>query len=257
MPSTIQSQLIAPAETLVLRERQREELNCQIVHDSLHRREGWTRSYRLEVGGVTLGFGSVAVAGPWQDKPTVFEFYLLPEHRARAFAAYEVFLAASGARCFEVQSNDLLLTALTLTYARDIESEKIVFQDQALTRLPANGATLRQVTAGEDIRASMERRQGGGEWVLEADGDPVATGGILFHYNRPYGDIHMDVAEPFRRRGWGAYLVQELKRTCYELGAVPAARCNLANVASRRTLQRAGFVPYAHILIGPLASGTF
>jgi hypothetical protein len=26
-------------------------------------------------------------------------------------------------------------------------------------------------------------------------------GGILDHYNRPYGDIYMEVAEPFRRRG--------------------------------------------------------
>ncbi len=255
MPTTIRAELISPGETLALRARQRLELNCQIVHDSLYRREGWTRSYRLETDGVTLGFGSVAVAGPWQDKPTVFEFYLLPEHRARAFESFEVFLAASGAHFFEVQSNDLLLTALTLTHAHDIESEKIVFQDQALTSLPAKGASLRRVTPEEEIRASIERRQGGGEWVLELEGATVASGGILFHYNRPYGDIYMDVAEPFRRRGWGAFLVQELKRACYELGAIPAARCNLKNVASRRTLQRAGFVPYAHILIGPLESG--
>lgn len=32
------------------------------------------------------------------------------------------------------------------------------------------------------------------------------------------------VAEPFRRRGFGAFLVQELKRVCYEGGYVPAAR---------------------------------
>ncbi|HTH49428.1 MAG TPA: GNAT family N-acetyltransferase [Candidatus Limnocylindria bacterium] len=236
-----------------MRERQRVELNCQIVHDSIHRREGWTRSYRLRTGGVTAGFGSVAIAGPWQDKPTVFEFYLLPEYRARAFHFYETFLAASGARFFEVQSNDLLLTALTLTHARDIESEKIVFQDQSITSFPPNGATLRCLTPEDEIRAAIERRQCGGEWVLELDGVPVASGGILFHYNRPYGDIYMDVAEPFRRRGWGAYLVQELKRACYELGAVPAARCNLTNIPSRRTLQRAGFVSYAHILIGPIS----
>jgi len=81
----------------------------------------------------------------------------------------------------------------------------------------------------------------------------AAKGGILFHYNRPYGDIYMDVAEAFRGRGLGAYLVQELKRECYALGAVPCARCNPTNVASRRTLQRAGFVPFAHILNGAVA----
>jgi GNAT superfamily N-acetyltransferase len=82
----------------------------------------------------------------------------------------------------------------------------------------------------------------------------VAAGGdILFHYNRPYGDIYMKVAEPFRRRGVGTYLVQELKRVCYQGGSVPAARCNPTNIASRQTLQRAGFVPCGHIVKGTVS----
>ena len=46
--------------------------------------------------------------------------------------------------------------------------------------------------------------------------------------------------------------MQELKRVAYELGAIPAARCSPDNVASRRTLQKAGFVPFAHMLVGTL-----
>jgi len=116
--------------------------------------------------------------------------------------------------------------------------------------LPANGATLRCLTSDEETRASIEERGGGPEWCLELDGKVAGKGGILFHYNRPYGDIYMEVAEPFRGRGLGAYLVQELKRAAYELDAIPAARCNTTNVASRRTLQRAGFIPCAHVLTG-------
>ncbi len=62
----------------------------------------------------------------------------------------------------------------------------------------------------------------------------------------------MEVSEPYRRRGLGCFLVQELKRICYELGSIPCARCNPDNIASRRTLQKAGFVPCAHILRGIL-----
>ena len=72
-------------EILPLRTRYREEANCQIVHDSIHRREGWTISYLLEAGGARVGFGSVAIAGPWKDKPTIYEFYVLPEYRSLAF----------------------------------------------------------------------------------------------------------------------------------------------------------------------------
>jgi GNAT superfamily N-acetyltransferase len=245
--------LSSAQDLLPLRTRFREEMNCQIVHDSIHRREGWTLSYLLELEGSTAGFGSVAIGGPWKDKPTVFEFYLLPEQRARAFDFFEALLVSSGACFFEVQTNEPLTTALALTYGRDVTSEKIVFQDCLTTALVAGDAVLRETTPEEEIRLCIERRQGGGEWLLELDGNVAGKGGILLHYNRPYGDIYMEINEPLRRRGLGSFLVQELKRECYRLGAIPCARCNPTNVASRKTLQRAGFVPVAHILIGSIS----
>ena len=63
----------------------------------------------------------------------------------------------------------------------------------------------------------------------------------------------MDVVEAFRRRGLGSFMVQELKRVCYEGGSIPAARCNPANLASRSTLQKAGFVPCGVLLHGTIA----
>ena len=137
-------------------------------------------------------------------------------------------------------------------WSREVTTESILFEDNFTTDLPANGATLRQVTPAAEIHAAMERRSGGGEWQLVMDGATVGQGGILFHYNRPYGDLHMEIAEPFRRRGLGAYFVQELKRACRALGAIPAARCNPDNPASRYTLQKAGFVPCGHLLTGPV-----
>jgi GNAT superfamily N-acetyltransferase len=242
----------SPEDVLPLRTRFREEMNCQIVHDSICRREGWTLTHLLELDGAKVGFGSVAIGGPWKDKPTVFEFWLLPEVRFRAFELFEAFAVASGARYFEVQTSDVVLNAMLHTYGRDVVSEKIVFRDGLTTRHGANGAVLRCLTPREEIRTAIERQQGGGEWVIEVGGTVAGKGGILFHYNRPYGDVYMEIEEPFRRRGLGAWLVQELKRECHELGAIPCARCGPANIASRRTLQRAGFVPCAHILIGSL-----
>ena len=149
-----------------------------------------------------------------------------------------------------MQTTDLLLMVMLHAYGRDFDSEKIVFADRITTTLPPNGAVVRRITALDEILACAERRSGGGEWALEVEGEPAGKGGVLFHYNRPYGDVYMEVSEPFRRRGFGAFLVQELKRACYDLGAIPCARCNTGNVASRRTLQRAGFVPCALILLG-------
>ena len=235
-----------------LRTRYRQEMNCQIVKDSIHTRAGWSLTYALGIDEALAGFGTVAIAGPWTGKPTILEFYVLPEHRARAFDLFEAFVDASGARLMEIQSNDLLLAAMLHAFARDVTSEAIVFRDGVTTALQVNGAVLQPLTSDDEVRASIAERQGGPEFLLHVDGAPAGKGGILFHYNRPYGDVYMEIDESFRGRGLGAYLVQELKRQAYEIGSIPAARCSTNNRASRKTLQRAGFIPYAHILNGTL-----
>ena len=88
--------------------------------------------------------------------------------------------------------------------------------------------------------------------MIELDHLVVASGGVLTHYNPPYGDIYMEVDEAFRRRGIGSYLVQELKRVAYESGKLPAARCNSSNMISRKTLERAGFARCGEMQLGRL-----
>ena len=61
------AKLVPAQDVLPLRTRHREEMNCQIVHDSIHRREGWTLIYQLELQGEAVGFGTVAIGGPWKD----------------------------------------------------------------------------------------------------------------------------------------------------------------------------------------------
>ena len=244
--------LASGQDILPLRVRYRAEANGQITHDSIHSRPGWTRSYLLHVSGRVAGFGSVAVAGPWTDKPTVFEFYILPEWRGRAFELYEAFVAASGARFFEVQTSDSLLTAMLFTYGCEFASESVVFRDEITTSLPGQGATLKRVTTEQESVRCFESRRGNSEWQIVLEGKAVGTGGLMFHYNHPYCDVYIDIAETHRGRGLGAYFVQELKRIAYEMGGIPAARCNPTNIASRKTLQKAGFVPFAHIVDGKI-----
>jgi RimJ/RimL family protein N-acetyltransferase len=164
------------------------------------------------------------------------------------FDLFRALLAVSGAVSIEVQSNDALATVMLYAFAPQVTSEAILFHDKMLTSHAPPGATFREPTASENPELAAHHRKWHG--VIEVDGEVAATGGILFHYNRPYGDIFMEVAEPFRLRGLGSFLVQELKRVCYEGGHVPAARCSPMNIASQRTLQKAGFVPCGHILKG-------
>jgi GNAT superfamily N-acetyltransferase len=230
------------------RDMYRLEMGCQIIHDSIHERPGWTDEYMLFAAGTAVGYGSVAVGGPWKEMPTAYEFYVVPHQRLHLFELFYALLEISGALSIEVQSNDVLATTMLHTFAGPASSESVLFHDKVSTSHQPLGAMFREPTAKEaqDVPRDQLRWHG----VVEVEGKLAASGGILFHYNRPYGDIYMQTTELFRRRGLGSFLVQELKRVCYEGGHVPAARCNPDNLASRRTLQSAGFVPCGHILKG-------
>jgi len=89
-----------------------------------------------------------------------------------------------------------------------------------------------------------------GDYILELNKEVVASGGFLLHYNFPFADLYMEVKEDHRRQGLGSYLIQELKKQCYLAGRVPAARCNMDNVASGTTLTKVGLAVAGFMLIG-------
>ena len=248
MPSIDVGRVRLPA-ILALREEYRREMNCQIVHDSWHQR-GFTRSFLVRLEGTIVGYGSVG-GSPGDAKDTVKEFFVRPAARGAAAPLFRKLLAVSGARVIEAQTNDVLLSRMLQDCANDLSSETILFDDGGTTGLaPPPGARLRPVTAADHERVFAHTSEPVGTWGIEYEGVLAGTGGLLFHYNPPYGDIYMEVAPGCRRRGFGSYLVQELKRICYEMDRVPAARCNAANVGSRLTLQRAGMRVCARIVRG-------
>jgi len=237
-------------EIAALRAEYQAEMSCQIIHDSLHTREGWTLEYLLESAGLPIGYGSVAVGGPWTKTRTLYEFYLRPAYRCRLFECFDTLLAACQAVAVETQTNDRILSVLLHAVCKNILVESILFEDSFLTDLRVKGGIVRRVAPEDAPLLERMKLDGTSGWLLELDGMPVAAGGVLYHYNRPYADLYMEVAEPHRRRGMGSFLVQELKAACHAEGSIPAARCHVGNLPSRRTLQKAGFIPCGCLLAG-------
>ena len=229
-----------------LRELHRQVMSCEIMHDSFPRR-GFSDPYLIRVEGRIAGYGLVANVH-WPE--TVHEFYLTPAYRDAALPLFRQLLAVSQASHILAQTNDRLMLLMLYDCSQNITSDTILFEDALTTHLTCPTGCLRKVTEADKARMFEHGPEPVGDWMIESDGVPVATGGALFHYNPPYGDVYMEVAEPYRRRGFGSYLVQELKRICYEMGKIPASRCNVANAASRRTLQKAGLLPCGRLLVG-------
>jgi GNAT superfamily N-acetyltransferase len=233
-------------DILPLRELYRRQMNCQIVHDSFPER-GFSDPYLIHVGGRVAGYGLVANR---HDPDTVDEFYVLPAYQAAALPMFGQLLEVSRATSIRAQTNDRLLLLMLYDCATNITSDTILFEDAFTTQLVCPKGILRRVTEANKERLFEHKHEPAGDWMIESDGVAVATGGALFHYNPPYGDLFMEVHEPHRRQGFGSYLLQELKRICYELGKVPAARCHASNIASRNALQKAGMLPCARVLVG-------
>jgi len=91
---------------------------------------------------------------------------------------------------------------------------------------------------------------GGRITIYEVDGSaagcgilsPVREGADAF-------DLGVGILPQWRRRGLGEQIVRHLKQVCLrELGVRPVCGCAVENIASRRTLERAGFLAHHRLL---------
>ena len=240
-------------EIAALRELYRQEANCQIMHDSALRRK-MADPYLIHLNGRVVGY-----AGIWNTiyPGRVMEYYLLPHLRPEALLLFREVLSATSATHIEAQTNMPLMLLMLYDCATDIKRENVMFADAFTTTLPNPGCIFRKLLPDDRSPDFPEFEQGyePQENVLVVDDKIVAAGGFLTHYNPPYGDVYMSVAESARLQGYGSYIVQEVKRLCYEAGRKPAARCSPTNIGSRRTLQKAGLMPCAYMLAGEVARG--
>jgi GNAT superfamily N-acetyltransferase len=249
----IQAQRADYPDVQAMRELFRQEANCQIIHDSFFSR-GLADPYVILLNGRLAGYAGIGNKYP---KGRLIEFYTFPEMHRFALPMFREVLVVSGATEIEAQSNIPRMLLLLYDCAKNITTSAILFEDSFTTDLLSPDVVFRQATPEDATSIFPHAVEPAGDWVLVANGSITATGGFLSHYNPPYGDIYMEVAEPARQQGFGSFLVQELKRVCYEAGKKPAARCDPANLASRRTLQKAGLLPCGRLLAGEVDTDLF
>jgi RimJ/RimL family protein N-acetyltransferase len=221
------------------------ESNFQFIFNKCHDYD-WADTYLFLIDGIRAGYGSVWGQSRREDRDAIFEFYII-----RPFSNFSNFIFAefhlvSGATFIECQSNDSLLSSMLYEYSQNVNAEAILFEDHFQTNFDIPGVIFLK-RPGED---NIDNGVGG--YVLEQNGEVVATGGFMLNYNIPYADIFYEVKENFRQKGFGSLIVQGLKKEIYFMGRVPAARCNIRNRASKANLLKAGFRVCGFILKGDI-----
>ena len=217
------------------------ESNFQFICNKCHD-YGWADTYFFMMNGAKIGYGSVWGTDKREDRDTIFEFFVIKPFRKFSDLIFTRFCSLSNAIMIEAQSNDHLLSEMMFGYSKNILAEAILFEDSFETNIRIPGVIFRKRQDNDEMGEDDS------DYVLEKDGQVVASGGLMLNYNIPYADIYMQVKEPFRKQGLGSLIVQELKNEAYLIKRVPAARCNINNHISKRTLLKAGFKICGHRL---------
>jgi len=226
-----------------------QENNFQVRYDACHIR-GWAGEYIFRVDDVEIGYGSVKGKEDLKDRDAIFEFYVVPAVRNRAATIFAALIKASGVSYIECQSNDLLLSAMMFEFAKNIFSDVTLFKAGSVTYHHFDDVIFRKKMDTDHLFDHKHEPEG--DYVIEKDGEIVGTGGFLLHYNKPFADLYMEVQPGHRRKGYGSFLIQEIKKVCYLAGRVPAARCGISNPASKATLIKAGMEVAGYMLTGEI-----
>lgn len=217
------------------------ETKFQFIYNKCHG-AGWVDNYLFKFEERAIGYGSVWGKDKREERDTVCEFFLDQPFRKYAKQLFDQFTNAAGAGYVECQTNDVLLAGMAFESAKNINAEAILFETAFETDFVIAGAQFVQSKNADEWDA----------YSIQKDGEVVATGGFVWNYNFPYIDIYYEVKENFRKQGYGALIMQELKREAYRLNRVPAARCNVKNGASKALLLKAGMRVCGYIVIGEL-----
>lgn len=98
--------------------------------------------------------------------------------------------------------------------------------------------------AGEWIEPFLNTRLNRKELFVLYDQQTLAAAGecIPSQKQPPYADLGMVVARSYRGRGVGSFLLTQLKKHCYKAGWKPICSCEASNRASKRAIEKAGFI---------------
>lgn len=218
------------------------ETKFQFIYNKCHG-AGWVDNYLFKFNERPVGYGSVWGKDKREDRDTICEFFLEQPFRKYARQIFHQFIIAANARFVECQTNDRLLAGMAFESAKNINAEAILFEDAFETAFTIDGAQFVETKKPDEWDA----------YCIRKNQDIVATGGFIWNYNFPYIDIYYEVKENFRKQGYGALIMQELKKEAYTLNRVPAARCNVHNQASKALLLKAGMRVCGYIIIGELS----
>jgi GNAT superfamily N-acetyltransferase len=193
----------------------------------------------------------------------LLRFHLLEKYRRQAQAIFQWVISTHTIREAVSSTAEPFYLSLCLDMQTGISLHSYLFRDNTSMKVSPgpSGGVFRRVEGSESddvIRFYRKNTEGPGEWIdgflhtlirdealfgLYDGGTLVATGECIpSHYQAPYADLGMVVERSQRRRGWGSSMLLHLKEHCYAADWKPICACAAENVASKKAIEKAGFI---------------
>jgi GNAT superfamily N-acetyltransferase len=204
--------------------------------------------------------GYAVIHGP----ETLVELHVTAGELRRLQPAFEELVKARGVRRVLAKSFDPTMMFAALSRQRRVRTAGLLYRVIADARFEADaGIRVRAATRDDlagllrlgadffDGPVEIEDYIGRDGLMIYETGDGAALGaGVMRRVvaGRDAVDIGMVVDPERRRRGHGAYIIAHLKACCLARGWQPICGCSIDNVASQRTLERAGFATRHRLL---------
>lgn len=193
----------------------------------------------------------------------LLRFHLRASYQAQAQEIFRWILSTYGIQHAITSTIEPLYFSLCLDIQSTIALQSYLFRDNTSIEPPPGLRDLifRQAEKSEFdaiTRFYRANTQGPGEWIeaflhkrLKRDElfvlcdqqALVATGECIpSQAQPPYADLGMVVAQAYRGRGLGSSMLMHMKQHCYVAGWKPICSCGADNYASKKAIEKAGFV---------------
>ncbi|MEO8971600.1 MAG: GNAT family N-acetyltransferase [Ktedonobacteraceae bacterium] len=211
----------------------------------------------------------------------LLRFHLFADYQVQAQEIFRWIVSNYGIQYAITSTIEPLYFSLCLDLQVGITNHSYLFRDNKRIELSSglNNSIFRKAEKSElddIVRFYQANTAGTGEWieafvkerhareelfVLHERQTLVATGECIPSQKQvPYADLGMIVAQEYRGRGLGSFMLTQLKKRCYEAGWRPICSCAADNHASKRAIEKAGFISeqsMVKVQFNQVAPGTF
>jgi GNAT superfamily N-acetyltransferase len=192
----------------------------------------------------------------------LLRFHLQEDYRQRAQEIFSWIISTCRIQHAIASTIEPLYFSLCLDFQQSMSLHSYLFRDQKRITLSSHleQSTLRKAEEkdwDDVLHFYQANTEGPGDWiegflhrrfdreelfVFSEQQRVVAMGECITSQQQPYADLGMVVARSYRGRGIGSFLLAQLKMYCYDKGWTPICSCEARNYASKKAIEKAGFI---------------